>query len=212
MTTMILAPQAVERLRAANPILKQGEWGDGVGRACFLAALEPEAEDLGFFVDRGWPWWIASLCVSLYDAEIGTAAEQDDANYWATRAAALLAGPVDYAMARDEFMCRVLARVADTDVSTVCSSLHSLIARRLRGEDVQRRLRALMPRIERMDGFAGLVALNVARGFASQAASDATICIASTGWGKPTGCIGALRQEMARQREDVLKALSAASG
>lgn len=210
MSASILVADAVSRLGKSRRIMKQGEWGDGVSRACFLTALEPDATDLEFFVYRGWPWWVAALCVNLYDAEIGTGTEQEDADRWAVRLAARLEQPVDYDRARDEFLSRVMARVVPTDTTTVCATLHSLIVRGLNGEDVDRRLRMMRPRIERMKGVVGLTALNAANRLAAATASDARLCIWESGNSHPGGRVAALRQELARQREDLLHSIAAA--
>ena len=70
-------PTAADKLRAAIEAgtLKAGSWGDGTHTVCMMSALVSGAKTPSDCVTAGWPEWLASLNVSLFDAKVGAADE-----------------------------------------------------------------------------------------------------------------------------------------
>ena len=52
---------------AARGAIQKGEWGDGHERACLMSAVVTGAQSVEECAMRGWPLWLAELCVWLFD-------------------------------------------------------------------------------------------------------------------------------------------------
>ena len=113
---VILLDNAVELLEGAN--LKRGSWG-GTEAVCMMSALVPGARSTEDCETAGWPAWLAELCVSLYDADVGADDEQIAADRWAYQVAEAIALPLDYKRARHLFFIAVLQRVEHLDTADV---------------------------------------------------------------------------------------------
>ncbi len=131
----ILCADAPERLEARRPILKRGDWGDGVEAVCLMSALVPGATSMEDCVTAGWPEWLPGLVVTLYDETVGAEDEQAAADIWAFRIAEAIRGPVDYERARDRFLVATLETVLEHDRAGVVQPVIDLLHRRLARQD-----------------------------------------------------------------------------
>ena len=67
-------PNAADKIRTAINAgkLKAGSWGDGTHAVCMMSALVSGAQGDSDCVTAGWPKWLVSLNVSLFDAITGS--------------------------------------------------------------------------------------------------------------------------------------------
>ena len=105
----VIAPNAEAHLDAVRPILRRGEWGDGVKAVCLMSAFVPGAKSFGDCVTAGWPEWLASLTATLYDADVGADDEKAEADRWAYRMAAVISRPINLVQAQHRFLIATLA-------------------------------------------------------------------------------------------------------
>ena len=147
-------PTAADKLRAAIEAgtLKAGSWGDGNHTVCMMSALVRGADSTSACVTAGWPEWLATLNVPLFDARVGVADEVAARAEFALRVAELVQTPRDYDKALDLFLIRRLddgehsalkslrLNPIDADWWRNCeaaiATVAGLLRRRLAGEDV----------------------------------------------------------------------------
>lgn len=147
-------PTAADKLRAAIEAgtLKAGSWGDGNDTVCMMSALVSGADSTSDCVTAGWPEWLVSLNVSLFDASVGADDEGAARAEFALSIAELVQTPRDYDRARDLFLIRRLddgehsaleslrLNPVDADWWRDCEAaivtVADLLRRRLAGEDV----------------------------------------------------------------------------
>jgi hypothetical protein len=153
-------PNAADKLRAAIDAgkLKAGSWGDGTHAVCMMSALVGGARDGSDCVTAGWPEWLVSLNVSLFDAKTGSDDEDKARAEFALRVAELVQTPRDYNRARDLFLIRRLddgdysalkslrQNPVDADWWRACESaivgVADTLRRRVAGEDVGAEMKA----------------------------------------------------------------------
>lgn len=160
MTTTIIDPNAVEKIRAAiaSGALKSGSWGNGTDAVCMMSAMVSGATSAEDCTTAGWPEWLAKLNVNLFDATVDAADEDAARAEFALSVAEAVQAPVDYDKARDLFLIRRLDtgdysalkslrlnpvnagwwRVCETAIKDVVALLH----RRISGEEVQAEMTA----------------------------------------------------------------------
>ena len=118
-TTTVMAPDAVALIDAAKPILTRGDWGDGVTAVCFMRALVPWAKEEEDCMTAGWPEWLVTLCIDLFDADVleygGEEANDVAAIEWAESMALALSQDADYERVKHTFLDELLAACADRD-------------------------------------------------------------------------------------------------
>jgi hypothetical protein len=154
MTKTLIDENAADKLRAAIEAgkLKAGSWGDGTNAVCMMSALVSGAKDADDCVTAGWPKWLTSLNVSLFDVNIGATDEGKARAEFALRVAELVQTPRDYDKARDLFLIRRLdggdcsalkslrKNPVDADWWRACEAeiaiVVGLLRRRVAGEDV----------------------------------------------------------------------------
>jgi hypothetical protein len=183
-------PTAADKLRAAIEAgtLKAGSWGDGTHTVCMMSALVSGADSTSDCVTAGWPEWLATLNVSLFDTKVGAADEDTARAEFALRVAELAQTPRDYDKARDLFLIRRLddgeysalkslrLNPVDADWWRNCEAaivrVADLLRRRLAGEDVADKMAAA--RAARAAAYAtAYAAAEVAADHAADAAADA---------------------------------------
>jgi hypothetical protein len=153
-------PTAADKIRAAIEAgtLKAGSWGDGNRTVCMMSALVSGADSTSDCVTAGWPEWLASLNISLFDAEVGAADEGAARAEFALRVAELVQTPRDYEKARDLFLIRRLddgehsalksLRLDPVDADwwrnceAAIATVVGLLRRRAAGEDVADEMKA----------------------------------------------------------------------
>ena len=154
MTNILTIPVDPSRLEAAHAagILKQGGWGDGTHAVCMMSALVPGAKNSEACVTDGWPAWLVSLNISMFDrAETLEAAWQ-----FAHDVAEACTHPIDFDAARDRFLIAVLTEGEHSASASLrkvkckeswwensnkaVDTVAALLTRRLAGEDVTHQL------------------------------------------------------------------------
>jgi len=177
----IIDTHAADKLRAAIDAgkLKSGSWGDGTHAVCMMSAMVSGAHNTQDCVTAGWPEWLASLNVYLFDAKVGADDEEKTRAEFALRIAELVQTPRDYDKARDLFLIRRLddgehsalkslrVNPVDADWWRDCEAaivrVTELLRRRVDGDDVAKE----------MDAAYAAAARAAVRTYAAASAADA---------------------------------------
>ena len=151
---------AADKIRAAIDagILKSGSWGDGTQRVCMMSALVSGAGSTDDCATAGWPEWLASLNVLLFDAEVGAQDEGAERAKFALSVSEAVQKPIDYDKARGLFLVKRLttgehsalasleAVKVDSDWCRDCKAavetVSALLIRQSNGDDVKDELAA----------------------------------------------------------------------
>ena len=111
--------------------LKRGTWGDGKKVVCAMSALVPGAQTETTCIAAGWPVWLPTLVICLYDANIGAAvastpaaeqaeaAEQAAADAWFRQLVGAVSRPVDYEAALHRFLISTLEPIKHLAESSI---------------------------------------------------------------------------------------------
>ena len=185
MTYQTIDTNAADKIRAAIDagILKAGSWGDGTESVCMMSALVSGADSTNYCVTAGWPKWLASLNVSLFDAEVGAQDEGAERAKFALSVSEAVQKPIDYDKACGLFLVKRLttgehsalasleAVKVDSDWWRDCKAavetVSALLIRQSNGDDVKDELAA-----------ARAAAYAAARAAADAAARDAAYAAA----------------------------------
>jgi hypothetical protein len=132
---ILIDPTAADKIKAAHPHLRAGEWG-GTDTVCMMSALVRGAEDIQDCVTAGWPEWLAELNVSMFDANVGAECEETARYQFALDVADAVQVPRDYDKARDLFLIATLDRAKKHDTDGLCQGVIGLLHRRIAGQDV----------------------------------------------------------------------------
>lgn len=152
-TRLLIDPDAASKIIANRERLRPRAWG-GNDAVCMMSALVSGAQSTKDCVTQGWPEWLATLNVYLFDQEINTD-DQEQARYdFALAIAGLVQTPRDYDSARDLFLISRLDTGGFSALKTLRSlpgdwqqaelavdRVVALLKRRLVGEDVAQELR-----------------------------------------------------------------------
>ena len=131
----LIDPTAADKIEAAHPRLRAGEWG-GTHTACMMSALVRGAGGIQDCVTAGWPEWLAELNVSMFDANVGAECEETARYQFALDVAYAVQVPRDYDKARDLFLIATLDRAKKHDTAGLCQHVIGLLHRRIAGQDV----------------------------------------------------------------------------
>ena len=153
MTNILIDPKAVEKITIARPKLAAKSWG-GNETVCMMSALVSGASGIKDCVTAGWPEWLVSLNINLFDADIRADDEDDARFHFALDIAHAVQTPRDYGKALDLFL---IARLDTGDYSALKSlalvdgdwsqqkaaivSVVALLQRRVAGEDVSKEIK-----------------------------------------------------------------------
>ena len=107
--------------------LVQHSWGDGINTLCLMSALVPYARSYKDCRNAGWPTWLISVCVCLYDAETDGADHSrkpatPDALTFADNITDALDRPIDIDAIAMEFMRSIAPLYGLTDESAIKSA------------------------------------------------------------------------------------------
>ena len=222
-------PTAADKLRAAIEAgtLKAGSWGDGNHTVCMMSALVRGAKMPSDCVTAGWPEWLVSLNISLFDARVGAADESAARAEFALRVAELVQAPRDYEKARDLLLTRRLdegehsalkslrLNPVDADWWRNCEAAivrgADLLRRRVAGEDVVDGMKAAYAAAGAARAAAYAAAADAAAdaAYAARAAARADL-IAAHAAAHAAGHADAHAAAHAAARADLITALSAA--
>jgi len=131
----LIDPTAADKIEAAHPRLRAGEWG-GTHTACMMSALVRGAGGIQDCVTAGWPEWLAELNVFMFDANVGAECEETARYQFALDVAYAVQVPRDYDKARDLFLIATLDRAKKHDTAGLCQHVIGLLHRRIAGQDV----------------------------------------------------------------------------
>ena len=131
----LIDPTAADKIEAAHPHLRAGEWG-GTHTVCMMSALVRGAGGIQDCVTAGWPEWLAELNVSMFDANVGAECEETARYQFALDVAYAVQVPRDYDKARDLFLIATLDRAKKHDTAGLCQHVIGLLHRRIAGQDV----------------------------------------------------------------------------
>jgi len=131
----LIDPTAADKIEAAHPRLRAGEWG-GTHTVCMMSALVRGAGGIQDCVTAGWPEWLAELNVSMFDANVGAECEETARYQFALDVAYAVQVPRDYDKARDLFLIATLDRAKKHDTAGLCQHVIGLLHRRIAGQDV----------------------------------------------------------------------------
>jgi hypothetical protein len=137
----LIDPTAADKIEAAHPRLRAGEWG-GTHTVCMMSALVRGAGGIQDCVTAGWPKWLAALNVSMFDANVGAECEETARYQFALDVAYAVQVPRDYDKARDLFLIATLDRAKKHDTAGLCQRVIRLLHRRIAGQDVADAMRA----------------------------------------------------------------------
>ena len=131
----LIDPTAADKIEAAHPRLRAGEWG-GTHTVCMMSALVRGAGGIQDCVTAGWPEWLVELNVSMFDANVGAECEETARYQFALDVAYAVQVPRDYDKARDLFLIATLDRAKKHDTAGLCQHVIGLLHRRIAGQDV----------------------------------------------------------------------------
>ena len=131
----LIDPTAADKIEAAHPHLRAGEWG-GTHTVCMMSALVRGAGGIQDCVTAGWPEWLAELNVFMFDANVGAECEETARYQFALDVADAVQVPRDYDKARDLFLIATLDRAKKHDTAGLCQHVIGLLHRRIAGQDV----------------------------------------------------------------------------
>ena len=153
MTNILIDPKAVEKITSSRPKLAAKSWG-GNETVCMMSALVSGASGIKDCVTAGWPEWLVSLNINLFDENIRADDEDDARFHFALDIAHAVQTPRDYGKALDLFL---IARLDTGDYSALKSlalvdgdwsqqkaaivSVVALLQRRVAGEDVSKEIK-----------------------------------------------------------------------
>ena len=132
----LIDPTAADKIEAAHPHLRAGEWG-GTHTVCMMSALVRGAGGIQDCVTAGWPEWLAELNLSMFDANVGAECEETARYQFALDVAYAVQVPRDYDKARDLFLIATLDRAKKHDTAGLCQHVIGLLHRRIAGQDVE---------------------------------------------------------------------------
>jgi hypothetical protein len=131
----LIDPTAADKIEAAHPYLRAGEWG-GTHTVCMMSALVRGAGGIQDCVTAGWPEWLAELNVSMFDENVGAECEETARYQFALDVAYAVQVPRDYNKARDLFLIATLDRAKKHDTAGLCQHVIGLLHRRIAGQNV----------------------------------------------------------------------------
>ena len=131
----LIDPTAADKIEAAHPRLRAGEWG-GTHTVCMMSALVRGAGGIQDCVTAGWPEWLAELNVSMFEVYVGAECEETARYQFALDVAYAVQVPRDYDKARDLFLIATLDRAKKHDTAGLCQHVIGLLHRRIAGQDV----------------------------------------------------------------------------
>ena len=120
----VLAPDAARCAEQRRGSMIQGTWSQrghwfASDRVCAMGALVPGARSVADCVSEGWPSWLVTSIVSLYDSHSDSRLSGDEgqrrADEWFRRLAELLTQPIDYEAAHLRYRITILEPVACFD-------------------------------------------------------------------------------------------------
>ena len=101
----LISPRDFRTFRDNLPYVTPRGWGNDRDQRCLISSIYPRARSLQDCIARGWPPWLADICLMLFD----THAAHEDAQTWTERVVSGLAERLDLA----ELWTEHLARLAD---------------------------------------------------------------------------------------------------
>ena len=131
----LIDPTAADKIEAAHPRLRAGEWG-GTHTVCMMSALVRGAGGIQDCVTAGWPEWLVKLNVWMFDVYVGAECEETARYQFALDVAYAVQVPRDYDKARDLFLIATLDRAKKHDTAGLCQHVIGLLHRRIAGQDV----------------------------------------------------------------------------
>ncbi|MCY4655155.1 MAG: hypothetical protein OXC95_18575 [Dehalococcoidia bacterium] len=90
-------------------------WGDGRDSYCIMNALVPGAKSIDDCVAAGWPRWLASLCIWVYDIDSESDDQMEDAIDFARQIAEAIRTPTNYEKAKLRFLLSILTEIGPID-------------------------------------------------------------------------------------------------
>jgi len=137
----LIDPTAADKIEAAHPRLRAGEWG-GTHTVCMMSALVRGAGGIQDCVTAGWPEWLVKLNVWMFDVYVGAECEETARYQFALDVAYAVQVPRDYDKARDLFLIATLDRAKKHDTAGLCQHVIGLLHRRIAGQDLADAMRA----------------------------------------------------------------------
>ena len=221
MTNILIDPKAVEKITSSRPKLAAESWG-GNETVCMMSALVSGASGIKDCVTAGWPEWLVSLNINLFDEDIRADDEDDARFHFALDIAHAVQTPRDYGKALDLFL---IARLDTGDYSALKSlalvdgdwsqqkaaivSVVALLQRRVAGEDVSKEIKDAADAAATA-AYAAARAAAAARASAAAAAADAAYAARAAAYAASGAAVAAARASAAAYAAAAARAATAA--